>query len=89
MSFLSRIFSAEKQSGGIAKDRLRLVLMHDRADISPELMENMKRDIILVLKNYLEIDEEHIDLDLQREDSSVALVANIPITTVRRSRRQH
>ena len=61
--------------------------MHDRSDISPEMMENLRKDIIEVIKNYVEIDENRIELDLEKEDSSVALVANIPVMTVRRSRR--
>jgi cell division topological specificity factor len=65
-----------------------MVLMQDRADISPELMENMKRDIIKVIKNYVEIDEERIELELERENTSVALVANIPVMTVRRYNRR-
>ncbi|MDR1020384.1 MAG: cell division topological specificity factor MinE [Synergistaceae bacterium] len=75
-------------SGKIAKNRLQLVLLHDRSDISPEMLENLKRDIIAVIKNYVEIDENRIELDLEREDSSVALVANIPVMTVRRQRRR-
>ncbi|WP_029166008.1 cell division topological specificity factor MinE [Aminiphilus circumscriptus] len=83
MGFLSRFFG----SGGtknVAKERLQLVLIHDRTDISPALMEDLRRDLIAVISNYLEIDEMHIDIDLEREDRSVALVANIPVRTVKR-----
>jgi cell division topological specificity factor len=62
--------------------------MHDRADISPGMMENMKHDIIEVIKKYVDIDEAEIDLALENEEDSVALVANIPIMTVLRRRRQ-
>jgi cell division topological specificity factor MinE len=86
MGFLSKLFGSNK-SGQVAKDRLQVVLMHDRSDISPEIMENMKKDIIAVIQNYVEIDEKNIELDLERENSSVALVANIPVKTVRRRRR--
>ncbi len=86
MGFLSNLFGGSG-TGKIAKDRLQIVLMHDRADISPELMENLRRDIIAVIKNYVEIDENRIELQLEKEDSSVALVANIPVMTVRRARR--
>jgi cell division topological specificity factor len=87
MGFFTNIFGTQK-SGKIAKDRLQLVLMHDRSDISPEMMENLRRDLIAVIRNYVEIDENRIELDLEREDSSVALVANIPVMTVRRQRRR-
>ena len=87
MGFLSSLFGTNKTSR-IAKDRLQIVLMHDRSDISPEMMENLRRDIIAVIKNYVEIDESRIELDLEKENSSVALVANIPVMTVRRQRRK-
>ena len=87
MGFLSNLFRGSSKTSKIAKDRLQVVLMHDRADISPELMESLRRDIIAVIKNYVDIDESRIELDLEREDSSVALVANIPVMTVRRAKR--
>lgn len=86
MGFLSNLFCRNKSSA-VAKDRLQIVLMHDRADISPELMNNLRNDIIEVIRNYVEIDEGHIELALEREDSSVALVANIPVKMVRRRKR--
>ena len=85
MGFLANLFRMENRSGSIAKDRLKVVLMHDRSDISPEMMEQLRRDIIAVIKKYVEIDETRIELDLEKEDRSVALVANIPVKTVRRS----
>jgi cell division topological specificity factor len=87
MGFLSNLFGSGSKTGKIAKDRLHVVLMHDRADISPEIMENLRSDIISVIKKYVEIDEGRIDLQLEKEDSSVALVANIPVRTVRRAKR--
>lgn len=85
MSFFSRIFG-QSESKNVAKDRLQLVLIHDRSDISPQVMESLRRDIIEVISKYMDIDERHIELQLEREDRSVALVANIPVRTVRRSR---
>lgn len=84
VGFLSRWFKQESSSS-IARNRLQVVLMHDRTDITPEMMEGLRRDIISVIQRYLEIDEEHIELDLETEKNSVALVANIPVRTVRRS----
>jgi cell division topological specificity factor len=93
-SKLSNIFGTsgehgrDSSSGQQARDRLTVVLMHDRADISPGMMENMKHDIIEVIKKYVDIDESQIDLALENEADSVALVANIPIRTVPRRRGQ-
>jgi cell division topological specificity factor len=92
-SIISSIFGSSGETryednspGQQARDRLTVVLMHDRADISPGMMDNMKRDIIEVIKKYVDIDESQIDLALENEDESVALVANIPIKTVLRRR---
>ncbi|ETA80969.1 cell division topological specificity factor MinE [Youngiibacter fragilis] len=83
------IFSFFKKKSGskeVAKDRLKLILMHDRGDVSPELLENIKNEIMDVLRKYVEIDA---DMELQMtttetEYGSVpALVANIPIKKMR------
>lgn len=78
-------FFKKKSSGSVAKDRLKLVLVSDRANCSPELMEQMKNDIINVLSKYVEIDLEGLDIKIQQtemegvEGSVPALFANIPI----------
>lgn len=81
--FLSKLFHKEG-SGVVAKERLKLVLIHDRNDISPETLDNIKTDIILTLKKYLEIDEGGIEVLLDKQDRSVALVANVPLKTMAR-----
>jgi cell division topological specificity factor len=76
------------KSGDMAKSRLTLAIAHDRTDISPGTIENMRHDIIDVIKKYAEIDEEHIELDLENDKSNgyFALVASIPVMKVRRTR---
>lgn len=86
LDFFSRLFCREK-SGRVAKERLQLVLIHDRNDISPETLENIKVDMILTLKKYLEIDESGIDMQLDRQNRSVALIANIPLKNLKRHTR--
>lgn len=81
--FLSKLFGSEN-SGNVAKERLKLVLIHDRNDIAPETLENIKIEMIKVLKKYLEIDEQKIDMQLEKQSRSVALVANIPLKNIRR-----
>jgi cell division topological specificity factor len=83
MGLFSRFFQGES-TRETAKRRLQLVLIHDRSDLSVETMEALRKDLIVVINRYLEIDEQHIELDLEREDSSVVLVANIPVRTVKR-----
>lgn len=79
--FLTKDESASKD---IAKERLKLVLIHDRANVSPKFLEMIKGDIMKVISNYMEIEEKGFDIRLTRieqedESYSSALVANIPI----------
>lgn len=83
MGFLNRLFGGGK-SKNVAKERLQLVLIHDRADIAPEVMEDLRKELIDVISHYMEIDAGNIELELEKEDRSVALVANIPVKNVRR-----
>lgn len=78
-----------KSSKNLAKERLKLVLVHDRGDLSPKFLEMVKGDIIRVISEYMEIDEEGLDIQLtrtRRESDNVpipALIANIPIIKVK------
>ena len=81
----------KKNSGGVAKDRLKFVLVSDRANCSPEIMEKIKNDIIQVISKYMEIDAEGLDIQLTQTESEnnhgsvPALYANIPIKELRHS----
>ena len=59
----------KKNSGDIAKDRLKLVLISDRANCSPDVMEMIKNDIIQVISKYLEIDAEGLDIQITQTES--------------------
>ena len=58
-------FFKKKNSGNVAKDRLKLLLISDRADCSPDVMENIKNDIIQVISKYMEIDAEGLDIQIK------------------------
>ena len=79
----------KKSSGNYAKDRLKLLLVSDRANCSPELMEMIKNDIINVISKYMEIDTEALDIQITLTESDgnngavPALYANIPIRDLR------
>ena len=79
----------KKSSSDVAKDRLKLVLVSDRASCSPEIMQKIRSDIIEVLSKYAEIDMDGIDINftqMDTEDNSgktvPALYANIPIKNI-------
>ncbi len=84
-------FFKKKPSGNIAKDRLKLLLVSDRSNCSPEIMEKIKNDIISVIAKYMEIDCEGLDIQIMQTESEnnngnvPALVANIPIKEVKHS----
>ncbi len=88
MSLLD-FFYKRKVSGDYAKDRLKLLLISDRANCSPDIMEQMKNDIIDVISRYMEVDKDGLDIqvtltELDDENRSVpAIFANIPIKDLR------
>lgn len=85
--FLKRLLGRQSSSGSknVAKERLQLVLVHDRAAISPDLLNDLKEDLIRVISNYMEIDQDALDVELSSEGNEVALVANIPIIKMKRN----
>lgn len=86
LDILTRIFMRETvNSKDIARERLRLVLVHDRSSVSPELLNNLKEDLIKVIRQYMEIDEEALSVNFENDDQSVALVANIPVKGFKRA----
>ena len=80
MGFLERWFgSREPTSRDIAKERLQLVLVHDRIKISPAMLEKMKDDLITVISRYVEIDADGVEVTFSQTKRASRLVANIPV----------
>jgi cell division topological specificity factor len=73
----------EANSKTAAKDRLRLVLMHDRADIPATMMDAIRTEMIMVLSKYMEIDKEALEMGLEKEEGAIGLVLNIPVKRVK------
>jgi len=86
LDILTRIFAKDNaNSRDVARERLRLVLIHDRASVSPDFINALKEDLIKVIREYLEIDEEALLVNLENEEDSIALVANIPVKGFKRA----
>ena len=79
MGWLSRLLGKKEQSSQVAKTRLQMVLTHDRSDIPPGLIEQIKDDIIGVIVEHLAIDPDEVVVELTRTSSESRLVAEIPI----------
>ena len=76
---INRLLGLQRASATTARERLQLVLAHDRSDLNPELLEQMRREILEVVSRYVEIDLDEVDVSLETEDRVTALVANLPI----------
>lgn len=87
-SAISRFFGKENEanlSKTVAKERLRLVLVHDRLDVSESVMNALREDLIQIIGKYMEIDQDALEVSLSRDEDGVALVANIPVLNVKRN----
>ncbi|MFW5999042.1 MAG: cell division topological specificity factor MinE [Halanaerobiaceae bacterium] len=69
----------EEHSKNIAKERLQFILVQDRIKLTPEELDSLKGELIGVLKKYVEVDDRNIEMDINREDDVMALVASFPL----------
>ena len=90
MALFNKVFSGNKATPKqVAKDRLRLILIHDRGELPNEVLEKIKTELLEVLAKYIEIKDEDMDITVASQDSvegeaGPALIANIPIKNVKR-----
>lgn len=73
----------EDKPGNVAKRRLQLVLVNNRAGLDPELMERIKNDVVRVLSKYIELDMDTTNFTWENSEDSVALVSNIEVKRIR------
>ncbi|MBG0787502.1 MAG: cell division topological specificity factor MinE [Anaerolineaceae bacterium] len=78
-SFLDRLSRKQNASANQAKERLSLVLIHDRTDLSPEDLRSLKDRLIEVISDYVKIDSRHTEIEIQNDGREQTLIANIPL----------
>lgn len=85
-NWIDRIFNRGPSSAQQAKDRLKLVLVHDRTDLTPGALEVLKDELIEVISRHIDIDPQAVHIEMAQEGREQRLIADIPIRPARRRR---
>ncbi len=87
MDFISRILGRpDSDSAQLAKQRLQMVLIQDRTNISPETLNLLKDEIITAISKHIEIDQLHVEVSITENNMGHQLIANIPVRDERGAR---
>jgi len=79
-------FFSRKRSATSAKERLQLVLVHDRTDLTPGQLDELKDDLLKAISKYIEIDPDAVRIELEKDGREQRLVADIPLKNLPRNR---
>lgn len=71
--------SKEENAKDVACNRLRVVLMQDRTNLTPELLQRMRRELVELLSKYVEMDKDALELNFDQEGDQMALMLSIPV----------
>jgi len=86
-SILDRIFGHDRKSADAAKQRLKLVLIHDRTDLAPGVLESLKDELIQVISRYVAIDPTAVRIVMEQDGRQQRLLADIPLQASQRRRK--
>ncbi|MFO7625371.1 MAG: cell division topological specificity factor MinE [Anaerolineales bacterium] len=85
-SLWDRIIGKDKKSASQAKERLKLVLIHDRTDLTPAALATLKDELIAVISRYVPIDPDAVHIEMAQDGREQRLIADIPLQTAQRRR---
>jgi len=80
--FLNRVLHGNQGSKDEAKQRLKVLLIHDQIDMTAAQMEKMREEVVAVIRKYVEIDEDAVDFRLDRGDAGVQIKSSVPVRRV-------
>ena len=81
---ISRWLRRDKGSKTTVKNRLQLILIQDRTGVAPEILDALRDDMFNVISKYFIVNEEDVEMSLESDEDSVALVANVPVLKMKR-----
>ena len=76
------LFRSNNGSKEDAKSRLKILLVHDQVDLTPNQMDAMKAEILDVIARYCDVDRDKVDVRLEKADHGVAVVSSVPVRRV-------
>jgi len=85
-NWLEQLLGKKSKSADQAKERLKLVLIHDRTDLSPAILEDIKNELLAAISKHVEIDPREVAINLTQDGREQRLVADIPLKPARRHR---
>ena len=83
LGFFRQTEKTEESAKEVACNRLKFVLMQDRTNLTPELMDRMRKELIELLSRYVEMDKEALELGFEQEGNQMALMLSIPVLRAR------
>ncbi len=83
---LDRLFNRQTNSASQAKERMKLVLVHDRTNLSSKTLEELKDELIGVISRHIEIDEKAVRIEVSQQGREQRLIADIPLRPTQRRR---
>ncbi len=81
-SWLDNLIGRKPKSAGTAKERLQMVLINDRTDLTSGALDKLKDELLQVISRYVDIDPETVSIEMTQEGREQRLVADIPVRTV-------
>ncbi len=79
LGFFRQTEKKEENAKDVACNRLRVVLMQDRTNLTPELLQRMRQELIELLSKYVEMDKDALELNFEQEGNQMALMLSIPV----------